>query len=186
MEKDFQAQIMRWHDETKKGHLQRIPDMPWMQGRQSAFQFKKPYDIYWLFDSKFHALELKQEKGLSFSLSHLADHQEEHLLKVMDEGGYGWVLINFNGPLSKTAQKKYGVTKLDKTFGVLINDVVEYRVTTGNDKLTLEWLSVGNNACEIKQVKLSAGKTPAQQIGWDLVGLSEWLENKRFLENFYL
>lgn len=168
-EKDFQAQIMRWHDETKTGHLQRIPDMPWMQGRQSAFQFKKPYDIYWLWNTDFHALELKQEKGLSFNLSHIADHQEEHLLKVEEEGGYGWVVINFNGPLSATAKKKYGVNKLDRTFAVLMSNVIEKRISTGLDRLELDWLI--DNAVEIPQIELSEGKTPIQRIGWDLTVL---------------
>lgn len=171
MEKDFGAQIMRWHDSNKLGHLQRIPDTPWAQNRQNAFQFRKPYDIYWLYKGHFHALELKQEKGMSFSLSHIAEHQEEHLLKVIEEGGSGWMVINFNGPLSKKASEKYGLSKLNHTFAIRMDDIVEHRVVTGLDRLELDWLL--KNAVIVQQVELPDGKTPAQRIGWDLTILSK-------------
>ncbi|MCB1711961.1 MAG: hypothetical protein KDH96_05645, partial [Candidatus Riesia sp.] len=139
LEKDFMAEIQRTVDYQGITHFERIPDLPWLQKR-AGFQFKKPYDCYWLRSGKFHAIELKAVRGgLSWSFRKLEDHQEIRLKEVVKEGGEGWIWINFRGELSAAAKKKYGVEVLNRSFAVTIDQLLDCRVLKGMEKFTVDW-----------------------------------------------
>jgi antitoxin component YwqK of YwqJK toxin-antitoxin module len=177
-EKLFQSEIFRWRDSNSVSHMQRLPDLPWMQKRNSAvtsgiFQFKKPYDMYWLENGRFHAIELKYVKGFTWNFSKLEDQQYDHLIEVHAQGGHGWAIINFrNGDLSSRARKKYNTDKMNRTFALNINQILDLQALDGAEKVELDWLV--DNAIEIPRTFLGLTdkngklKPDRDQIGWDL------------------
>lgn len=163
MEKDFQSEIKRSID-VAGGHYYKIADMPYALAKQANYKERKPYDCYWLYGGAFHAMELKQNKSLSFPFSSIRDHQEHFLLEVEEQGGYGWVVVNFRVRLTEKQEKKYGDKIIDRAYGARISDLVEQRVSQARNSLPLDWW-------EKSSVRID--KLSSSPISWDIKSLHE-------------
>lgn len=165
VEKIFQAEIFRWRDFNKIAHLQRIVDMPWMAKRNNAvsspFQFKKPYDLYWLENGNFHAIELKYQNGFTWNFSKLDQHQYDNLLEVDSNGGFGWIIINFRkANVSEKSQEKYKCEEnLNLSFAIPIVEI-ENLINDGVTSCNLEW-------CRVMGTRISKVDIEGKQ-GWAL------------------
>lgn len=169
-EKDFQTEILRGCDHFGF-HAYKIPDMPYALAKLANYKEKKPYDCYMVCGG-FHAMELKQvAKGLTFTLSHLQDHQEEALLRVERNGQAGWLIVNFRSRLTEAAKKKRKTNcdVVDRAFGARIQWVVDARIKEARTGLGLEWWEA--HAVELPQMETSAGLA-----AWDPRPLQQWLE----------
>lgn len=156
-EKDCQTELMRGFSHFGY-HAYKIPDMPHALARQANFVQKKPYDCYAVMAGGFHAMELKQvNKGLTFTLSNIRDHQEDHLLHVNRCGGFGWLVVNFRVRLTSGQKKKMNSQSdvLDRMFVANIRDVVDARIKGAMTGLPIDWFL--SNGVELPKVITNDG-----------------------------
>lgn len=180
-ESDFQAEIFRWVTYHGVKHVERLPDIPKPTKRpgqprtidpgELRFQFERPYDMFWVYDGDFHALELKQVSGISFSWKRLQRHQERALLDVEAQRGYGWLAINFRGLVSARAARLLGMHQIDLAYAIRINDALDARIMRGLDPLPLTWLM--DHAVQLPRVEVPDTKA-RNQIAWDLWPLAHY------------
>lgn len=141
-EKDFQTELGRGL--TAAGFYYKIVDQPVSQMVKARFTEAKPFDCWWIVKGIPVGLELKQVRGLSLNAGdrgHLRPHQEEQLLRLVDHGGLGLVVVNFQHKLPEKKAKKLGYSVVDRAFAVSIQQVVAARTELASDTLPLEWMA---------------------------------------------
>lgn len=141
-EKDFQTELGRGL--TAAGFYYKIADQPVSQMVKSRFTEAKPFDCWWIVQGIPVGLELKQIRGLSLNAGdrgHIRPHQEEQLLRLVDHGGLGLVVVNFQHKLPEKKAKRLGVSVIDRAFAVSIQQVVTARTELASDTLPLDWMA---------------------------------------------
>ncbi len=131
-EADFRYELVRGMEQV--GHVVPIPDSG------SAKGGKKKYDLGFLQDADYHALELKQVKdGYTLSFRRLEIHQEAALKDAVDNGGSGWVVCNFRvTPTTDRSMAKYGA-KVNRAFLISITKYLKIRdEKDGNGGISME------------------------------------------------
>jgi len=133
-ESNFQREIKKSIELISGCHYVKIPDSgPGLTYGSvgSRFAVPKPYDCYFLKDSKFYALELKMMRSLTgFPFDRVTEFQEENLYEVDSNGGKGFILINYRPQdIPEKTMKKYNLeqNRLNITYALPIYIFKELR-----------------------------------------------------------
>lgn len=126
IEKNFQTE---WTRSIKKffprGHYYKIPDpsaKTRKDGRKVVRASKRPYDNYILVNGKFYAFELKiVNKCESFRFSIFADHQIKNLKEVYNNGGNGFMVVNYRFVPTRAQANKYSLPVQNYNFCFLMD-----------------------------------------------------------------
>lgn len=165
---------------TMVGFAHKIEDVPVSRLKNVAPGTKgtgaKPFDVFWMHDHQFHAIENKQEPWLldvraerneaGKDTPGLKRHQEDALLAVRAGGGFAWVVCHFHGTLTQREQKRFGRKFLDRAIAVPIHRIVDARIITGARSLDFDWFLANGLELEL------TGRTVTDRawVPWVLTG----------------
>lgn len=132
-ERDFQKQII---DSFRlifgeRGYIDKIPDFftpPQKGPNQPRFMPKRPFDLFGYVAGKGFAIELKHEKGKSWRIDKVSNHQFTKLIQVEETGTTSLVIL-------KITHKE-----LDKAY--ILSPSVLYR---DRDKIRYSWDDLESN-----------------------------------------
>jgi penicillin-binding protein-related factor A (putative recombinase) len=111
----FVTEVINSLKEQLHPHIEKIPDMPKFNLSKSFYRFSppRPYDLFFVFQGKFYAVECKMHKkkqAIPFSI--VSSYQVERLMDVVFNGNsYAYILINVR--IKREMNKCYAIKITD-------------------------------------------------------------------------
>ena len=118
-ERTLLSEMMWSLRQEKNSFVYKIPDMPLGPGSNLRFNIKKPFDLFYVKNGLFNAIEAKYITNKAFPFAALKEHQERGLQNALNAGANSYVLIFIN----LSVKERFAILIHYKTYKLIKEDL---------------------------------------------------------------